>query len=35
VVTGLDDLRHQQPGTVNDGRKKAFTGGAMGQCAGL
>jgi hypothetical protein len=29
------DARREHPGTVNDGRKNTFTGGAVGQCAGL
>jgi hypothetical protein len=35
VVTGLTTCANNSPAPVNDGRKNTFTGGAVGQCAGL
>lgn len=35
VVTGLTTCANNKPAPVNDGRKNTFTGGVVGQCAGL
>jgi hypothetical protein len=35
VVTGLTTCATNNPAPVNDGRRNTFTGGAIGQCAGL
>ena len=35
VVQGLTTCANNSPAPVNDGRKNTFTGGVVGQCAGL